>query len=221
MASAADYCIVPADRQSPCRDADPRGARGRPPGRSSSGLGMRRATSDVLSDRRASGRPAPCFIEATVGRTTFGTAGPAHGPRAVSCWFPPRKQTRPPRRRFRRKGAVRRQRRGRLLFFINGRRVGERNGSKGIVPSAVEPRLLCPRPELSRRGGRTAASARRCTSRTAQGHRHPPRYWFSTRWSNLRTRVDRRGSAVGVIGSRGLRGWLSLADRPSTGERHR
>ena len=35
-----------------------------------------------------------------------------------------------------------------------------------------------PRPRLSRRGGRTAASARRCTSRAAGGWRRPPRYRF-------------------------------------------
>ena len=38
--------------------------------------------------------------------------------------------------------------------------------------------IATPRPQLSRRGGRTAGSARRCTSRAAGGWRRPPRYRF-------------------------------------------
>ena len=47
-------------------------------------------------------------------------------------------------------------------------------GSRGCSGLAMP----LPRPQLSRRGGRTAASARRCTSRAAGGRRRPPRYRF-------------------------------------------
>ncbi len=65
--------------------------------------------------------------------------------------------------------------------------------------SAGSSRLVCrtraigsPRPHLSRRGRRTAASARQCTSRAARGRRHPPRYCFPTRRPTPRARIDRR-----------------------------
>ena len=47
-------------------------------------------------------------------------------------------------------------------------------GSRGCFGLAMP----LPRPQLSRRGGRTAGSARRCTSRAAGGWRRPPRYRF-------------------------------------------
>ena len=68
------------------RDADARRARGRLARRSRvMAVGMRRASSDVLSDRRASGRPAPALHRSNSRRASFGAAGPAHRPRAVQC----------------------------------------------------------------------------------------------------------------------------------------
>jgi hypothetical protein len=63
--------------------------------------------------------------------------------------------------------------------------------------------LPLPRPQLSRGSGRTAASARRCTSRAARGRRHPPRYRFSTASARTPARSDRPASADRVIGLRG------------------
>ena len=70
------------------RDADARRARGRFARRSSHGRDMRRASSDVLSDRRAGGRPAPALHRSNSRRARFGAAGPAHRPRAVQCRCP-------------------------------------------------------------------------------------------------------------------------------------
>jgi hypothetical protein len=58
--------------------------------------------------------------------------------------------------------------RGRLLLW-----------RQSSAPTAPAPASALPRPQLSRRDWRTAASARRCTSRAARGRRHPPRYCFS------------------------------------------
>ena len=47
-------------------------------------------------------------------------------------------------------------------------------GSRGCSGLAMP----LPRTQSSRRGQRTAASARRCTSRAVRGRRRPPRHWF-------------------------------------------
>ena len=72
------------------------------------------------------------------------------------------------------------------------------------------PRPACasPRPQLSCRDRRTAASARRCRSRAARGgRRHPPHYCFSTASADPPARSDRPALGAGVIGSRGMGSW--------------
>ena len=63
--------------------------------------------------------------------------------------------------------------------------------------------IATPRPQSSRCGWRTAASARRCTSRAARGRRHPPRYCFSTASPTAPAGSDRPALADRVIAMRG------------------
>jgi len=60
-----------------------------------------------------------------------------------------------------------------------------------------------PRTQASRRGGRTAASPRRCTSRAARGRRHPPHSRFPTRPPTLEPRSIVEAPPSRVIASRG------------------
>ena len=66
---------------------------------------------------------------------------------------------------------------------------------RAIVPTGRAPAMPMPRPQSSRRGGWTAGSARRCTSRAARGRRHPPRYRFHAAWADA-SRPE-RSSRVG------------------------
>ena len=83
----------------------------------------------------------------------------------------------------------------------------DRIGGKGLVLEDGCRTIPTPRPRLSRRGWRTSASARRCTSRATRGRRHPPHYCSSlrrrptprpersSRLSRPRHRVARKGVA--------------------------
>ena len=55
--------------------------------------------------------------------------------------------------------------------------------------------MALPRPQSSRRGWRTAASARRCRSRAPRRRRHPPRYRFHA--ASADASVSERSSRLG------------------------
>ena len=72
------------------------------------------------------------------------------------------------------------------------------------ILGARRPTIGLPRPQLSRGGWRTAASARRCISRAARRRRHARRYCFLRPGRPLGPERSSR-LAVGVFAARGIR----------------
>jgi hypothetical protein len=90
-------------------------------------------------------------------------------------------------------------------FALRPARVAPLLLRRSSTPTAAAPARALPRPQSSRRGWRTAASPRRCTSRAAGGRRHPPRYRFYAASADPPARSNRPASADRAIATRGER----------------